>query len=489
METITPAPHSARRWLGLALLCSAFFMVILDAAIVNVALPSIQADLDFSPQDLQWVVSAYALTYGGLLLLGGRAADLIGRRRTFSGGVAIFTLASVLGGLAWSDVTLIAARALQGVGAAAMTPAALSILMTTFVEGRERNTALGIWGAVGASGASVGLLVGGVLADTLGWEWIFFLNAPVGAAVIVLCPLLLGESRGARTRGGLDIAGAATVTAGIALFVYGLVDADAAGWTSLQTLGLFGASALLLAAFVLVELRSRSPLLPFGIFRLPAVAGANAAGLLLGCAAYGMFFVVTLYLQQVLGYSPLEAGLAWLALSLAALATSMGGAQIVTRIGPRLPLTTGLAVFAVGIWLLSRAPVDGSYASDLLPALVVSGLGLGLAFVSSSIGALAGVEERDSGLASGLINTAQQVGAALGVAVLSSIAVSRSTDILAAEPGTRPEEALTSGMEAALLGAAGFAAVGALAAAVLIRRTRARTDTSYEIGGVSSEAA
>ncbi len=469
------ATRGSRRWLGLALLCAAFFMVILDVAIVNVALPSIQLDLDFSQKDLQWVVSAYALTYGGLLLLGGRAADLVGRRRTFVCGVAVFTLASVLGGLAWSDASLVLARALQGVGAAAMTPAALSILMTTFAEGRERNTALGVWGAVGASGATIGLLTGGVLADTVGWEWIFFLNAPVGAVVIALAPVLLAESRAAGATRGFDLAGALSVTAGISALVWALVDADDAGWLSARTLGLFGASALLLAVFVLAELRSRSPLLPFRLFRLPAMLGANVGGLLLGSAAYGTFFVVTLYLQQVLGYSPLEAGLAWLALSIAAFATSVAGSQIVTRVGPRGPLTVGLAVLAVGAWLLSRAPADGSYLSDLLPAMVVTGLGLGTAFVSTSIGALAGVEERDAGLASGLINTSQQVGGALGVAVLSTVAISRTGDVLASDPGATPAAALTAGFEVALLTAAGFAAMGAVAAFALVRRRSTET--------------
>jgi EmrB/QacA subfamily drug resistance transporter len=462
--------HGSRRWLGLALLCTAFFMVILDVAIVNVALPSIQEDLDFSQKNLQWVVSAYALTYGGLLLLGGRAADLLGRRRLFVAGIALFGAASVLGGLAWSDTVLILARAVQGVGAAAMTPAALSLLMTTFAEGRERNTALGVWGAVGASGATVGLLLGGVLTDTVGWEWIFFLNAPIGALVIALTPMLLRESRVARAGSGFDLAGAFSVTAGIATLVWALVDADDAGWASLRTLGLFGASALLLGAFVLIEYRSRSPLLPFRLFRLPAMTGSNTGALLLGAAAYGTFFVVTLYLQQVLGYSPLQAGLAWLALSLPALAGSVAGAQLVTRIGPRAPLTAGLAALAAGVWLLSLAPAAGDYVSDVLPALVITGLGLGTAFVSTSIGALEGVEERDAGLASGLINTAQQVGGALGVAVLSSVAVSRTGDVLAGDPTAGRAAALTAGFEVALRVGAAFAAAGAVAGFVLVRR-------------------
>jgi EmrB/QacA subfamily drug resistance transporter len=460
-----------RRWLGLALLCSAFFMVILDVAIVNVALPSIQADLEFSQHNLQWVVSAYALTFGGLLLLGGRAADLLGRRRVFVAGVAVFALASLLGGLAPSAESLIAARALQGIGAASMTPAALSILMTTFREGAERDTALGAWGAVGASGGTIGLLVGGVLTETAGWEWIFLLNVPVGAAVIALSPVLLDETHARGVARRFDLAGAATVTAALSLLVYAVVDAGVAGWTSLQTIGLAAASALLLAVFGVIELRSEAPLVPFRIFRLSALLGSNVAGVLFGAAVYGMFFIITLYLQQVVGYSPLRAGLAWLALSLAALATSVGGARLVTRTGPRRPLVAGLIVAAAGIWLLSRLPVESNYVRDLMPALIVSGVGVGLAFVTMSIGALEGVEERDSGLASGLVNTTQQIGGALGVALLSTIAVSRSEAVQATHPTLRPSAVLTAGFGDALLAAAAFAVAGALLAAVLIRRT------------------
>jgi EmrB/QacA subfamily drug resistance transporter len=459
----------ARRWFGLALLCSAFFMVILDVAIVNVALPSIQADLAFSAKNLQWVVSAYALTFGGLLLLGGRAADLLGRRRVFVVGVAVFALASLLGGLAPSATLLIVARALQGIGAALMTPAALSILMTTFPEGPERNKALGAWGAVGASGGTIGLLVGGVLTETIGWEWIFFLNVPVAAVVIALSPVLLDETRAHGVARHFDLAGAAMVTAAVSMLVYALVDSGASGWTSLQTTGLLAASALLHAAFGLVERRSSAPLVPFRIFRLSALLGSNVAGVLFGAAVYGMFFIITLYLQRVLGYSPLEAGFAWLALSVTALLTSVGGAQLVTRTGPRRPLVAGLAVATAGIWLLSRLPAGAAYAPDLLPALIVSGIGIGLAFVTMSIGALEGVEERDSGLASGLVNTSQQIGGALGVALLSTIAVSRTDDVLAAHPA-QPAAALTEGFSDALLAGAAFAAGGALLAAVLIRR-------------------
>jgi EmrB/QacA subfamily drug resistance transporter len=459
-----------RRWLGLALLCTAFFMVILDAAVVNVALPSIQADLGFSAKDLQWVVSAYALTFGGLLLLGGRAADLLGRRRIFLVGVAVFSAASLLGGIAWSDTAMIVARALQGVGAAIMTPAALSILTTTFEEGAERNKALGIWGAVGASGGTFGLIVGGVLADTVGWEWIFLLNVPIGLTVIALTPFLVGESRRSTGIRHFDLAGALTSTAAIALLVYATVDANDAGWGSAQTVGLFLASAGLLAVFVVVESRSAAPLMPFQIFRLRSLAGSNAAGLAFGGAVFGMFFVITLYLQQVLGFSPLQAGLAWLATSLTVLVSAMLTQGLVTRVGTRVPLIVGSAVSALGVFLLSRVSADESYLSGLMPAMIVTGVGMGTAFVSMSIGALEGVAEHDAGLASGLINTSQQVGAALGVAILSSVAIARTQDVLLATPGTAPSVALTEGFRTALLVGAGFALAGALLAAALIRR-------------------
>jgi EmrB/QacA subfamily drug resistance transporter len=466
---LTPSGY-ARRWYGLALLCSAFFMVILDVAIVNVALPSIQTDLDFSRKSLQWVVSAYALTFGGLLLLGGRAADLLGRRRVFVGGVALFALGSLLGGLAWSPGLLVAARALQGTGAAAMTPAALSILMTTFSEGAERNKALGAWGAVGASGGTIGLLAGGVLTVTVGWEWIFLLNVPVSALVIALSPVLLDETRATGMAQRFDLAGAVTITAALSVLVYAVVDAGTAGWVSAQTLALGAVSAVLLVAFGVIEGRSPAPLLPFRIFRLAALLGSNVAGLLFGAGVFGMFFIVTLYLQQVLGYSPLRAGFAWLALSVTALFTSAGGARLVTRIGPRGPLVTGLVVFAAGVLLLSRLSAGADYLRDVMPGLMVSGVGLGLAFVTMSIGALEGVEERDAGLASGLVNTTQQIGGALGVALLSTIALSHLNDAAttrAQHPSLAPAVA---GFGDALLVGAGFAGVGALLAAILIRR-------------------
>jgi MFS family permease len=351
-----------------------------------------------------------------------------------------------------------------------MTPAALSILMTTFREGADRNKALGVWGAVGASGGTIGLLVGGVLTETAGWKWIFLLNVPIGVAVIGLSPLLLDETRAVGVARRFDLVGAATVTAALWLLVYALVDAGSAGWTSVQTIGLVAASALLLAAFGVIERRSAAPLMPFRIFRLPALLASNVAGVLFGATVYGMFFVITLYLQQVLGYSPMTAGFAWLALSVSALAASVGGAQLVTRIGQRWPLITGLATAGVGVTLLSRLPSEASYVSDLLPALLVSGFGIGLTFVTMSIGALEGVEERDSGLASGLVNTSQQIGGALGVAVLSAIAVSRTEHVLLAHPIASRAAALTQGFGDALLAGAAFAAGAVVLAAVLLRR-------------------
>jgi EmrB/QacA subfamily drug resistance transporter len=472
MSTTTAAPdvHDRRRWYGLAALCAAFFMVILDVAIVNVALPTIQVDLDFSQKNLQWVVSAYALTFGGLLLLGGRIADLVGRRRVFVIGVALFAIASLVAGLATTEATLIAARAAQGVGAALMTPAALSILMTTFEEGRERNMALGIWGAVGASGGTVGVLLGGVFTDTIGWEWIFLLNVPVGLAVIAVTPFLLRESRADSAHRRFDLAGGVTITGSLALLVYALVEASSEGWTSATTIGRLAVSAVLMAAFVAIELRSRAPLMPFSIFRIRAVTGSNVAGFALGGAMFGMFFIMTLYMQQVAAYSPLETGLAYLATSLAALIASVGGSALVTRIGPRLPMVVGLLVFAVGVLLLAQVPVGGEYVPDLLPGLLLSGFGLGLAFVAFSIGALEGVSARDAGLASGLSNTTQQIGGALGTAIMSTLAITRTEDLLAG--GTAQPQALTEGFQLALYASVGLAVAGALAVLALVRPGR-----------------
>ena len=454
------------KWYALAVLCLAFFMDTLDVAIVNVALPTIQEDLGFSQQNLAWVVSAYALTYGGLLLLGGRIADTVGRRMIFMTGVVTFASSSLVAGLAWTDSVLIAARAFQGAGAAMMTPAALSLLMSTFDEGAHRNKALGIWGAVGASGGTMGVLLGGIFTDTIGWEWIFFLNVPVSALILLATPIFVSESKGHRT-GGFDIPGAATITGAIALLTYGLIDAESAGWGSAQTIVLFVASAVLFASFIVIERRTEAPLMPFSIFRLRSLTGANVGGFALGASIFGMIFIVTLFMQQVLGYSPLKTGVAWLAMSLAALFSAIATSLVVERVGARYPIALGLILAAVGFGLLAGVPPDASYATDLLPGLLVFGTGLGMAFVAASIGALEGVAERDSGLASGLINTMQQVGGALGVAILATVALSHSSDLLAR--GDDPAVALTEGFSRALYVGVAFALLGAIGALVLIR--------------------
>lgn len=449
-----------RRWLALAVLCGAFFMVILDVAIVGVAAPSIQADLDFSQQGLQWVVSAYAIAFGGLLLLGGRAADLLGRRRTFVAGTALFALASLACGLAWSPAALVAARAAQGVGAALLSPAALAIITTIFAAGPERNKALGIWNAIGAVGGTTGLLLGGVLTDTVGWEWLFFLNVPVGVVVIVATRALIAESRtSARRR--FDLPGAVAITSGLVALVYGLVDAPDAGWRSAQSLLLFLVAAALIVIFLVVEARTSDPLMPLAVAGRRSVAGANLLALVTGAALFSWFFIATLYLQQVLGFSPLEAGAAFLAGALGGLAGSGLGQALATRLGPRLVALIGTALVSVGLLLQARISVGGDYLTDLLPPFVLMGLGTGFAFVAAAIIALA-VEERHAGLASGLFNTAQQIGGAIGVAVLSTVAVSTTDDRLAG--GADIGHALTEGFADAFLVALLFPT---LAAAIL----------------------
>jgi EmrB/QacA subfamily drug resistance transporter len=452
-----------RRWRALALLCTAFFMVILDSAIVVVAIPSIEQDLGFSPTGLQWVLSAYALSFGGLLLLGGRAADLLGRRRVFVAGTLLFSAASLWCGLAWSDGALIAARAVQGIGAAAMTPSALSILMTTFAEGPERNKALGAWGSVGGIGASAGWLIGGPLVDGPGWEWVFFINLPVGAAVLALAPRLLRESRRADQRRSFDLGGALTVTGACLALVYAIVDAPEAGWGSAQTIILAAVAAALLTAFAAIEARVRAPLVPLRILRSRTLVGANATMLLTACSAFGMPFILTLYAQQVLGYSAVEFGLSSLVFPLMAAAGSAAGQAVVTRRGFAGVTAAGMTLLALGTAYLTQAPADGSYAADLLPALVLFGAGLGLAFVASSIAALAGVTEDEAGLASGLNNTAFQLGGALGVAVATTVAVSGIH-------GTGAQ-ALTEGYQDAFLACVAFPVVGLVL--TLLLRARA----------------
>ena len=456
-----------RKWLGLALLLLVQFMVVLDIAIVNVALPSIQTDLGFSQENLQWVISAYALLFGGFLLLGGRAADLLGRRRLFLVGIVVFTVASLISGLAWSEGALIGARALQGLGAAIVTPAALSIISTTFAEGSERNKALGAWGAVGAFGAVAGVLLGGVLTDLLSWEWIFFVNLPVGIVGFALTPFLIGESRDATAK-SYDIPGAVLVTSGLVTLVYAITQANDHGWGSFRTIGLFVASAALIAGFLGWEARSKDPLMPFSIFRLRTLVGANVAGLILGTALFGMFLMLTLYMQQVLGYSPLRTGVAYLAVAGTAIFWSALAAQLVTRIGVKRVLVIGMVTLTAGLVYFTQVSVGGSYAGDLLPGFLLIGVGLGFSFVPISIAALAGVRSSEAGLASGLINTSQQIGGALGIAALSSIATSTTSNEVSA--GTVPALALTDGFQQAFVAGGIVAFVGILVALFVVSR-------------------
>ena len=461
----TSAPDP-RRWKALALLCTAFFMVILDSAIVVVALPSIGADLSFAPSDLQWVLSAYLLSFGGLLLLGGRAADLLGRRRVFMTGTALFALASLACGLAGSVDALIAARVVQGMAAAIMTPTALSIVTTTFAEGAERNKALGIWAAIGGVGATAAWLVGGPITDGLGWEWIFFINVPVALAVVALSPVLLRESRDNAHGRQFDFAGAATITAALVALVYAVVEAPKAGWASGQTLGLLAASAVLIALFVAIEARSAAPLAPLRVFRSRALVGGNLVLLALGMLAFGMPFILTQYAQDVLHYSALEFGLASVVMPVTAALGSITGQALATRGGIRPVATAGLVLTALGCLFLTQVSVDGSYFGDIFFGLLLFGPGLGATYVAGSIGSLAGVTEADAGLASGLNNSSFQIGGAIGVAIVSTVAVSQAD-------GSNPLAALTNGFQSAFATAIIFAAVGLLAAVAVLGKLRA----------------
>jgi EmrB/QacA subfamily drug resistance transporter len=456
-----------RKWLALALLSVVQFMVVLDIAIVNVALPSIKDDLGFSQQNLQWVISAYALVFGGFLLLGGRAADVLGRRRLFLAGLIVFTVASLLAGLAWSEGSLIGARALQGLGAAVISPAALSILSVTFAEGRERNIALGVWGAVGGFGAAAGVLLGGVLTDALSWSWIFFVNVPVGAAAFALAPFLLTESRDATVK-RFDIPGGVLVTGGLSALVYAITQAGQEGWLAGRTVGFFAASLVLLVSFVGWELRHPEPLMRLGILRIRTVSGANVAGLIMGTAMFSMFLMLTLYMQQVLGYSAMKTGVAYLAVAGTAIVWSGVAAQLVTRLGVKPVLVVGMVTLTAGLAYFTQVSVGGSYLGDLLPGFLLIGVGIGFSFVPISIAALAGVEPAEAGLASGLINTSQQIGGALGIAALSTIATSRTHDAISA--GAAAPQALVDGFTKAFVAGGIVAALGIVASLTLIRR-------------------
>jgi EmrB/QacA subfamily drug resistance transporter len=455
-----------RKWLALALLCMTQFVVVLDIAIVNVALPSIQADLGFSQENLQWVISAYALVFGGFLLLGGRLADILGRRGVFMTGLVIFSVGSLLCGLAWSETSLIGARALQGLGAATITPSALSILTTTFREGRERNIALGAWGAVGGFGAAAGVLMGGVLTDLLSWEWIFFVNVPVGLAALVVSPILLTESRDAHGQSH-DIPGAVLVTSGLVLLVLGITQGYGWGWSSGRTIGVFAASAVLLAAFALWEQRQRDPLVPFSIFRLQTLTAANVAGFIMGTALFSMFLILTLYMQQVLGLSPLRTGIGYLAVAGTAVIWANVAAAVVNRVGVKPALIFGMSMLTVGLLYFTQVSVNGTYWSDLFPGFLVLGVAIPFAFVPITIAALAGTKPQEAGLASGLINTSQQIGGAVGIAFLSTIAVSTTDNAVAS--GTAMPVALTDGFVNAFWAGAAIAFAGVLVSVFLVR--------------------
>jgi EmrB/QacA subfamily drug resistance transporter len=460
-------PH-INRWRAFALLAVSYFMTIIDLTIVNVSLPTIGRDLHFSQTNLQWVVTAYALTFGGLLLLGGRAADLLGRRRILMFGLALFTTASLACGLATGDAFLIGARAVQGVGAAIMLPAALSIVMNMFEEGAERNKALGVWGGLGAAGATVGLIAGGLLTRYAGWQYIFYLNVPIGATALVLAPRVVPESRLATERRRFDVAGAVTGTAGLVLLVDAISQAPQYGWGALRTLALLAASVSLLVAFLIVESRVESPLLPLSIFRQRTLAGANVAGLLLGGSFFAFVFVGTLYMQQVLHYSALQSGLAWLAASLTSVALAGISQWLVTRGGAKIVMAIGMTLIGAGVIWATQVPVDGHFLANLAGPFAVAGAGTAFAFIPISIGALAGVAEHRAGLAAGLLNTSQQLGGAIGIAIASSVAASHTQALLHA--GHAAPTALTGGFQRALwvLGAVSLLALPAIF--TLVRR-------------------
>ncbi|HWB21657.1 MAG TPA: MFS transporter [Gaiellaceae bacterium] len=463
----SPAPDP-RRWQALALVCVAFFMTVLDGTIVTVALPTIKNSLHVADNTLQYVLIAYTITFGGLLLLGGRAADLLGRRRLFMIGVAVFSLASLVCGLANSIGVLIAARAVQGAGAAIVSPAVLSIITTTFDEGSERNKALGIWGAIGGSGAAAGVLFGGILTKYAGWEWIFFVNVPIGALVLALTRPIVRESRIPALR-GFDAAGAVTITSSLSLLVYAISKAPDVGWGSGRTIGLLIVSVVLFASFLVIETRSPSPMVSFDIFRIRTVTGANVCGFFLGAVVFSNFFLLTLYVQQVLGYSALKTGLTFLATAGTVVVVAGVSQALVTKVGPRPVMTVGLALITGGMLWYTQIPVHGSFATHLLPGYLLVGIGMAFSFIPMSIAALGGVEPQRAGLASGLINSAQQIGGALGVAIASTVAFSHEKTLLAS--GHSQAQAATSGFALGFWVIAGISAASVVACLALVRGT------------------
>jgi EmrB/QacA subfamily drug resistance transporter len=460
------------RWLALLVLCLGDLMIVLDVTIVGVALPSIQEDLGFSDASLAWVVNAYLLTFGGFLLLGGRLGDLFGHRRLFLIGIGFFTAASLACGLANSQDVLVTARAVQGIGGAVVSAVALSLMMTLFTEPTERAKAMGIFGFVASGGGSIGVLLGGLITNALDWHWIFLVNLPVGVAVVVFSLMLLPAARIPAASRRLDVAGAVTVTASLMLAVYAIVNGNEVGWTSARTLGFLGAGLALLAVFLLIEAKARFPLMPLGLFRLRNLATANVVGVLWAGAMFAWFFLSALYLQLVLGYSPLEVGLAFLPGNLIMGALSVAvSAQLVMRFGIRPPLVVGLLAAAVGLLLFARAPVDGNFVVDVLPSMILLGIGAGIAFNPVLLAAMSDVKPEEAGLASGVVNTSFMMGGALGLAVLASVAASRADTLLAL--GDSQAAALTGGYHLAFAGGALFAAAAAIIAAALLRAAAA----------------
>jgi EmrB/QacA subfamily drug resistance transporter len=465
MSTATPDP---RRWIALGLLCATQFMLVIDVSIINVALPTIQRALDFSTSSLQWVASGYALTFGGFLLLGGRVSDLLGRRRMFMLGLLLFVAASLACGFATTTGFLIGARAVQGLGAAIVAPAALSILSTTFAEGIERNKALAVWGAVSGAGGAVGVLLGGVFTEYLGWEWVFYVNVPIGLIAIALAPRLLRESRVDDAVRNFDVAGAITVTASLSLLVYTLVKTDENHWLSGTTLGLFAVSAVLMAIFLAIEIRTPHPLLPLSIFRLRTLTGANVVGFLLGASLFSMFFLLALYMQSSAGldYTPLRSGIAYLLVAISIIVSAGISQVVVTKVGVPKVMGFGLLLLTAGLLCFTQVSPHGSYLTDLAPGFLLAGFGLGFSFIPVTIAALEGITNDEAGLASGLINTSQQIGGALGVALLTTVLTNYT--LSHGGPGTGPE-VFTDGLSRAFLVGAGLSIIAFLSTVLFVR--------------------
>jgi EmrB/QacA subfamily drug resistance transporter len=465
---MTETMADPKRWKALAVLGIAYLMVVLDVSIVNVALPSIQSDLGFSTEDLQWVVSGYALTFGGFLLLGGRMGDLLGRRKLFMVGLGLFLVTSLLAGLSTSSEMLIVARLLQGAAGAILSPSVFSITLVTFAEGAERNKALGILGGIAGSGAAIGVLLGGVFTEYVGWQWIFFVNIPIAALALAAVPRYVRESKADGLARHFDAIGAVTVTASLMLLVFGLTQANRVGWASAQTIGVFAASALLMLFFLWNENRSLSPLVRLGIFRKRTLTGANLVGFGLGTIIFGIFFLLSLYMQQVLGFSAMETGFGYLAVALTVVVAATISQGLVTRLGVKPVLVVGMSLLTIGMLFFAQVSVDGSYWTDLFPGFLIIGVGMGFSFVPISIAALAGVSGPEAGLASGLINTSQQIGGALGLALLTTIATTQTNNLL--DSGRGQAEALTSGFSWGFYVAAGFAAASLITTLLVLRQ-------------------